>query len=98
MAASDSIELTEQDIVDFIGDDADSELSCFYEALGAKGVLDLVTNYGGSSVYVPNLASLQRIKRDRVIIQEYQEGMSIARLARRYGISTRQIYSIVNGR
>lgn len=53
--------------------------------------------FGGSQVYVPRRAGDGRATRNDAIRRDYRNGERIGLLARRYGLSTAQIWRIVNG-
>lgn len=66
------------------------------EVIGMEPFKKLVAVYGGSGVlYVPNLVKLRTVVRDRQLIREYQGGVKIRHLARKYQISERRVRQII---
>ena len=68
----------------------------FAEVIGMEPIKKLVAVYGGSGVlYIPNLVKLRTGVRDRQLIREYQGGVKIGHLARKYQISERRVRQII---
>ena len=65
-------------------------------AAGVRAVLDIMLALGGSTLYVPSIEDLQRRLRDEGIAREYEAGARVKDLCRRYGLTERTIYKVIN--
>ena len=66
--------------------------------LGLPAAQALAKNFGGASILVPTSRGACRADRDRAARRDWTEGgMSLADLARRYGLAERRIRQIVSG-
>lgn len=93
------MEITEQDIIEITENDINSELTALYEAIGAKAVIDLLSVFSGCTIYIPQLAKIQRYKRDKLIKQDYfEKGQSISQLTKKYAVSDRTIYTVIKSK
>lgn len=67
----------------------------FSDVIGVQATLELCKAFGGGSVFVPKIKKANDAVRDRDIYAKWLAGCSTAQLARKYGISTRTVLSIV---
>lgn len=63
--------------------------------IGVDAIIELVWLQGGSRIYLPKITSLQRMIRDKKIREEYLAGASYSDLANEYGITERQIKTVI---
>ena len=75
--------------------DIPEEYQDIYDELGAEAFLKLIRLCGGTSLYLPNIESLEREGRDRQIRALFNGGNYRA-LAAQFRLSERQIRKIVN--
>lgn len=66
------------------------------EMMGVQALLALSGEYGGGKLYVPQLDTLVRAARDKMIKDEYN-GRNAPELAQKYGLSVRWIELIALG-
>lgn len=70
------------------------------EKVGQESARLLIARYGGEAVYIPLCAAAMRAARNRVLVDEYdqggQSGQSAAALARKYRLSEKTVYGILN--
>jgi Mor family transcriptional regulator len=66
------------------------------EIMGAAAAEKFIDNYRNERVSIPRCAQARRNKRNRRIIAAYDGGQSVPMLALEYGLTTRQIYTILN--
>jgi len=65
------------------------------EFLPVDAIYLLIKNYGGCSLYLPKFDQLQKLERNEQINAEYNSGVSIRVLSRKYRLTERQIRSII---
>lgn len=65
------------------------------ETVGAKNLLKLAQEYGGTMIYIPKFDSLTRIIRDKKIKQEFNGG-NYKELALKYNLCESSIRNIIN--
>lgn len=65
-------------------------------AAGIHAALDIMLTLGGSTIYVPRVEELQRRLRDARINVEYSGGARVKDLSRRYNLTERTIYKVIN--
>lgn len=65
------------------------------EIIGAKSLLKLAQEYGGTMIYIPKFDSLTRMIRDKKIKQDFNGG-NYKELALRYNLCESSIRNIVN--
>lgn len=65
------------------------------EVIGAKSLLKLAQEYGGTMIYIPKFDSLTRIIRDKKIKQEFNGG-NYKELALKYNLCESSIRNIIN--
>lgn len=66
------------------------------EIIGVEAMLKLSEACGGINLYIPMIDGVKTAARAKEIREEYN-GRNIARLARKYGLSVRAVYLIVQG-
>lgn len=66
-----------------------------YHLVGAELFTKIVDAYGGETLYIPKLASMERKKKHDAIRKEY-DGTNISQLARKYGYTEKTVYSILS--
>lgn len=65
------------------------------ERMGPQVAERLGREFGGQQLYIPTLGAQTRRERDARIKLESNAGVGIDQLARRHGLSRRQVYNIV---
>lgn len=68
------------------------------ECIGIESYYKLTQNYGGSSIYVARPNTIDKQRRNLMIINEFQKGASYKELALKYGLTTIWVRNIVNGK
>lgn len=66
------------------------------EIIGVDAALKLCETCGGMAMYIPIIDSVRTAARAKAIREEYN-GMNVAKLARKHGITARAVYMIVSG-
>lgn len=66
------------------------------EALGVEAARALKAVFGGEEITVPMLYAELIAARNRLIVADYEAGMSMLELVRKYHLSQRQIRTILN--
>lgn len=64
------------------------------ELIGIENYMRLVSQYGGTNIYIPSASLLNRDKLEKEIKQQYN-GDNAAELGKKYGLSARTIVRIV---
>lgn len=64
------------------------------ELVGMEGFRNLVRTFGGTSIYIPKVESLEKTVRDQRIREEF-DGSNYKELAMKYGLTETWIRSIV---
>lgn len=72
-----------------------AERSPRLSGLSPQAVAKLRAYAGGCHIYIPKLDAYHRKRRNAEINAAYDAGVSIKELARRYGLTVRQIYNIL---
>ena len=67
----------------------------YIRVIGKEATVKLCAEYGGESIYVPKLESILD-QRSAEIIRDYN-GYNVRMLAKRYNLTERRIYQIVQG-
>lgn len=62
----------------------------FIRLIGMKATVRLLSEYGGVTIYIPKLNSIEKEKRRLNIIREF-DGKNASVLARKYGVSNRNV-------
>lgn len=65
------------------------------EFLPTDAIYLLIKNYGGCSLYLPKFDQLEKLERNEHIVAEYNSGVSIRVLSRKFHLTERQIRSII---
>ncbi|MDZ7655580.1 MAG: Mor transcription activator family protein [Sulfurimicrobium sp.] len=65
------------------------------EIIGRAATDKLVEHFGGSSIYLPMAATAIRRARDRSIVAEYGNGVSVNDLVLKYRLCDRQIWTVL---
>lgn len=66
------------------------------EVAGVEAAVRISLALGGNVVYVPALGDLQRLVRDERIRKEYRGGKTVRALSRRFGLTERSIWRVLN--
>lgn len=72
-----------------------SQYAALCASIGARNARKLCRSFGGSTLYIPKLDGIDRPRRNRQILQEAANGVSVAQLCISYGLSDRQIRRIL---
>ena len=76
-------------------EDEYSNLDILCESVGMEAAAELISEYGGSVLYIPRPETISKPNRDIQIKQAFSKGSSIRQLARKYFLTERAIYGIV---
>jgi len=57
----------------------------------AEDLNDILKEYGGDKIYIP---SYKTVSRDNDLIEDFQNGISLRELQKKYDLSSSQIYKI----
>lgn len=68
------------------------------ECIGIESYYKLTQSYGGSSIYVARPNTIDKQRRNLMIINEFNKGASYKELALKYGLTTIWVRNIVNGK
>lgn len=66
----------------------------YAELIGVNNLLNLSKVYGGTSIYIPKIEELLKNQKYAGIMSEFNGG-NIKKLARKYGVSERTVYRLV---
>jgi Mor family transcriptional regulator len=66
------------------------------DLIGDEAALKVREEFGGLVLPIPKIDSVHRKQRDDKICAEYDAGASVSQLARRYRLTVRRIYGILN--
>lgn len=69
----------------------------YIDVIGLENFQQLIEKYGGRKIYIPKPGLLERIVTDYKIRNEYN-GKNISELSRKYGLTRRTIYKILEDR
>jgi Mor family transcriptional regulator len=64
------------------------------ECVGMEGFLKLVEAFGGSSIYIPQMREVVKMRVYRQISEEF-DGTNIKALANKYAVSESTVYNVV---
>lgn len=67
------------------------------ECIGIESYCKLLQYYGGSHIYIPKPNTINKLERDRMIIEEYAKGASYREIAIKYGLTTIWVRKIISG-
>ena len=66
------------------------------ELIGIYAFKKIVEVYGGSgSLYIPSFATLRAGLRNQKLVQDYQAGLKVKHLTRKYHVSESLVYKII---
>ena len=83
------------DLLDYVEmESLDEDQKKIAELVGMEGFRNLVRTFGGTSIYIPKVESLEKTVRDQRIREEF-DGSNYKELAMRYGLTETWIRSIV---
>ena len=64
----------------------------FYDFVRNNTIEEVIKTYGGASIYIP---SYKLMYRDRDLIADWEAGMDIREMVRKYNLSSSRIWSII---
>lgn len=67
------------------------------KCIGIESYYKLTQQYGGSSVYIARPAIIDRQERNRMIINEFEKGLSYREIAVKYGLTAFWVKQIISG-
>ena len=82
-------------MIEFTINDLNDEQKELAELIGLDAFNKLVYYYGGTSIYVPKVDTIERQKRNTKICEDYLKGSSLKHLAIKYALTENQICSIL---
>lgn len=83
------------ELLDYVGmDSLDDDQKKIAELVGMDGFRSLVRTFGGTSIYIPKVESLEKEVRDQRIREEF-DGSNYKELAAKYGLTETWIRSIL---
>ena len=65
----------------------------FYDFVRENPIEEVIKTYGGGSIYIP---SYKLMYRDRDLIADWEAGMDIREMMRKYSLSANRIWEIIN--
>lgn len=68
------------------------------ECIGIENYYKLTKRYGGSSIYISRADSIDKKCRNRMIIDEFNNGATYRELAIKYGLTAVWVRNIVDGK
>ena len=74
---------------------SDDKLFLLLSILGKEKALALCAEFGGSSIYIPKQETLNRELRNKEIIEEYKNGVSLHQLRKKYQLSETTLRTII---
>ena len=92
--ATDSIERPLELIAD--AKDLPGELKDIADVIGVAATIKLAKAFRGCRIYICNIDPLIRKQRNTEICKAYAQGEKVMKLARKYGLSTRHIETILS--
>lgn len=76
-----------------------SELHQEYaKVIGISGMIALSKHFGGTQIYIPKYEELIKFAKYKNLLAEYQKGVPIKTLAKRYDVSESTIYHLIRQR
>lgn len=83
------------DLLDYVEmESLDEDQKKIAELVGMEGFRNLIRTFGGTSIYIPKVESLEKTVRDQRIREEF-DGSNYKELAMKYGLTETWIRSIV---
>ena len=74
---------------------SDDKLFLLLSILGEEKALALCAEFGGSSIYIPKQETLNRELRNKDILEEYKNGVSLHQLRKKYKLSETTLRTII---
>lgn len=65
--------------------------------IGIESYYKLAQYYGGSQIYIARPNALDKLKRNGMIIKEFEDGASYKEIAVKYGLTTVWVRKIISG-
>ncbi len=76
--------------------DLPGDLELIAEVIGVESTIKLTQEFRGCNIYIRNIDNIIRAKRNDAIREDYDAGVRIIELARKYKMSTRNIEIILS--
>lgn len=76
-------------------DDLPEDMRTIAEVVGVQKTIELSDRFQGTTLYFPRLLSLRRKVRNSAIRSDYDNGLKPARLAAKYNLTERHIWTIL---
>lgn len=74
---------------------SDDKLFLLLSILGEEKALALCAEFGGSSIYIPKQETLNRELRNKDILYDYKNGVSLHQLRKKYKLSETTLRTII---
>ena len=74
---------------------SDDKLFLLLSILGKEKALALCAEFGGSSIYIPKQETLNRELRNKDILDDYKNGVSLHQLRKKYKLSETTLRTII---
>ena len=74
---------------------SDDKLFLLLSILGEEKALALCAEFGGSSIYIPKQETLNRELRNKDILEDYKNGVSLHQLRKKYRLSETTLRTII---
>ncbi|GEM_PF-900185 len=65
------------------------------EVLDPESIYKLMVNYGGNTIFIPKIDKILAMERKEKIKKDFYSGTPIQKLAKKYGMTSRYIRTIV---
>jgi len=75
-------------------DDLQEQHQALAEAIGLKNLIKLSESFGGTQIYIPQIAELTKELKYKKILEDY-DGDNIQQLAIKYRVSESTVYRVV---
>ena len=86
---------TEKELISGLSlDDLQEQHRAIAESVGIEKFLELVKSFGGSSIYIPQMREVVKMKVYHMIQDEF-DGTNIKTLANKYDVSESTVYNVV---
>lgn len=70
----------------------------YAKVIGISGIIALSKHFGGTQIYIPKYEELIKYAKYKRLLEEYQKGVAIKTLAKRYQVSESTIYHLIRER
>ena len=87
-----TVEETEGLILKYLGGD----LKRLAEVAGVEAALRISRAFRGTTLYISDTEGLERIRRDENIRNDYHSGLTVRVLAKKYSLSERGVWKVLN--